>query len=485
MGFVPQQEQPEPANSNSNGDLLAEELSNLTVKERERVYEEIHGVADITDETPEFVSSSLESMRSAFVIIPKPQRKALDRALFLRPTLESDDNFYLMFLRSERFNGAKAARKLCRYYENKLELWGDDKLARPITLEDLTEFETEQIYQGNYQFSPNKDQGNRPVHFVHLAEFDFNKWRSMIRYFWYQKMTALEDEEMQKTGVVEILMLYGRWNSSFGEVLNFFRNCMRFFHDWPMRTCSMHVCYDNSSVRNLVDTFHMLSGTEIRVRERAHYGSKLETQYALLSYGINASQALTPGQGDLSRVAMEKYMEARRAKEAARQSQYQEQLERHAGNPSTCSIPYAQSKDVMMKHSGRYWIGNTRLTQIVDWYRDEYRNAKGRLEKTMIAMEIVQSIQLDGGKFVQRCADGWEVVGDQVAKEKVSQALRVALLKQQKEATNTGDTGNRSASQQQQLSQQQGVWNAANHPLPAASLSSFGADPNHKRPRID
>jgi hypothetical protein len=39
----------------------------------------------------------------------------------------------------------KAAAKMARYFNNKLELWGDAKLVKRLTLEDLGEKEMENL----------------------------------------------------------------------------------------------------------------------------------------------------------------------------------------------------------------------------------------------------------------------------------------------------------------------------------------------------
>lgn len=50
---------------------LAQEMNALTVEEREQIFEEIHGIATIIEETPELIASSLQQMRLELARIPR------------------------------------------------------------------------------------------------------------------------------------------------------------------------------------------------------------------------------------------------------------------------------------------------------------------------------------------------------------------------------------------------------------------------------
>jgi hypothetical protein len=73
------------------------------------------------------------------------------------------------------------------------------------------------------------------------------------------------------------------------------------------------------------------------------------------------------------------------------------------------------------------WLGNEELFKLVSMHTDRYMDRVDRVDKTMIPLEIVQRIQINGGRFIRRTDEGWETVEDQVAREKVSQALRAEV----------------------------------------------------------
>jgi hypothetical protein len=90
-------------------------------------------------------------------------------------------------------------------------------------------------------------------------------------------------------------------------------------------------------------------------------------------------------------------------------------------------IAYPTHQDVLLGRGRPYHVfpGNKRLGDMVDLYRDRYKQMTERLEKTIISMEVVQRIQDSGGRFLQRKVDGWEVADNLVAREKISQAMRL------------------------------------------------------------
>jgi hypothetical protein len=173
------QENAPPVNENET--LLAQELNELSFKEREKVFEEVHGVAELIDETPEFVSQCLAHFRDELSKVSRQKRKTLDRAIFLKPSLERDTRFQLMFLRADRYDAADAARRMCTYFDHKQILFGEGKLAKRITLEDMDEDDMAAVKTGAIQSLPQKDQSGRPVWFTALNQFKYKSWENQVR----------------------------------------------------------------------------------------------------------------------------------------------------------------------------------------------------------------------------------------------------------------------------------------------------------------
>lgn len=162
--------------------ILAKELNDLSFKEREQVYDDIHGVsAGLADkETPEFIAKAIERLNAEIGQLPRTKRPTLDKAIFLKPSIETDMKFKLMFLRADEYDAFKAARRLAKYFEDKQSLFGEDKLVKKITLDDLNEEDMQLFRKGPCMVLPQKDSAGRPVWLSNITRFDFSKPKSLV-----------------------------------------------------------------------------------------------------------------------------------------------------------------------------------------------------------------------------------------------------------------------------------------------------------------
>lgn len=183
-------------------DILAQELNDLSLQEREKVFNEIHGVADGVVETPEMIDEKLKELDECIRKIKK--KPAFERALFLSPRYVRDRSFRVMFLRSTFFDATKAANKIVAYFRSKLELFGEEKLVKRLTLDDLDQDTLDELHRGSILWLPVKDRSNRPVLFVVQKNFAYKTWQSKVRGIWYLIMAILEDEDAQMNGIVNI-----------------------------------------------------------------------------------------------------------------------------------------------------------------------------------------------------------------------------------------------------------------------------------------
>jgi hypothetical protein len=142
--------------------ILANALSTLSLKEREKAYEEIHGVDLIVEETPELVANRLAAMEVELQKIHK--KPAYDLALQRNKEYVTGRRLRLQFLRAEYFDANKAAARLVKYFEGKLELFGPEVMARPIYLSDLDSDDLEPLQSGLFQFLPARDRAGRAVY---------------------------------------------------------------------------------------------------------------------------------------------------------------------------------------------------------------------------------------------------------------------------------------------------------------------------------
>ena len=85
-----------------------------------------------------------------------------------------------MFLRTDLYDGQKAAKRMMKHFEDKQYLFGENKLAKSITLDDLSE-EDLRIYSTGWCLElPHKDQVGRPIWFFDTTRYSYDYPDSMV-----------------------------------------------------------------------------------------------------------------------------------------------------------------------------------------------------------------------------------------------------------------------------------------------------------------
>ena len=106
---------------------------------------------------------------------------AYNKACFLAPTKYQDNRaFFLMFLRSTSFNIKAAVHKMIEYFNYKVKLFGWEKVAKDITLDDLDEDDMEALKSGASVFLPYPDTAGRAVCLTVLKHVIAKKWENQV-----------------------------------------------------------------------------------------------------------------------------------------------------------------------------------------------------------------------------------------------------------------------------------------------------------------
>lgn len=109
-----------------------------------------------------------------------------------------------------------------------------------------------------------------------------------IRAIWYTMMCALEDEEAQKKGIVNV---YYNVDLEAPEPLYFelIRHVKMLDDSIPYRTISLHYCYNNAAIRPALELFQLIAGKKNRIRFRTHFGKLV----APCSFNLVSNSPLT------------------------------------------------------------------------------------------------------------------------------------------------------------------------------------------------
>jgi hypothetical protein len=202
------------------------------------------------------------------------------------------------------------------------------------------------------------------------------------------------------------------------------------------------MCYENSQLNPLVNMIHVMIGREHRLRFRSHQGSQMESQYALMQFGIPLKVAPVFETTSELRVYNRQYLDRRRQIESksvqlegrvgnttstntlnvgnsideemqdsadgAKDQRQQQQQQQEGGDSNTSSEPELiacpNEYDVLLGRGRPYqdFSGNQYLIKLVDVIRNCYTGTNDRQEKRYLAMSVLAQIESKGGRFLKR-----------------------------------------------------------------------------------
>ena len=181
-----------------NQQRTRQELNSLSTAERGQVWADMFGTSferngdtgskyEVYEANPddETIEASLEMLRTELSLLADntlpENRAAYEQALELSPDYVTNKQFQLSFLYADKFNVKAACKRLIGHFQVKRELFGESKLGRDITLDDLSPKELEIYRKGEFvRFLPTMDSANRPIVFARAAKADFQNPARMV-----------------------------------------------------------------------------------------------------------------------------------------------------------------------------------------------------------------------------------------------------------------------------------------------------------------
>ena len=146
--------------------LLAQEVNRLSVNERIKALEDVHGVSEIEEEDREVLDAKLKELDSE---IGQRKNKAYQLAESFSKDYVTNRDFRLMFLRADSYDAKPAAQRMMKFFEYKLKLFGKEKLIKEITLRDLDKDDIDCLRSGAMQELLHKDRAGRRL-FIAIHE---------------------------------------------------------------------------------------------------------------------------------------------------------------------------------------------------------------------------------------------------------------------------------------------------------------------------
>lgn len=144
--------------------LVAMQLNQMSMQERELVFYDLHGISENSKENePGFLAERLAAVQEVLDRMPFRQRRSYDRALILNPHYVTNRGFRLKFLRADDYDPGNAALRITRHFETKMELFGKELLCKDITQDDLDDETLKCLYSGWVQDLLIRDRAGRVV----------------------------------------------------------------------------------------------------------------------------------------------------------------------------------------------------------------------------------------------------------------------------------------------------------------------------------
>lgn len=141
--------------------IIAQEMTGLSIQERENAENDVHGISASGEENPLFVESCLLQMNRHLQQLKLGT--VYQEAEEMKPSYVNDRALRLKFLRADRYSPKEAAERMIRFFDLKKSLFGSEKLVKEITLLDLSADDMETMRSGYMQVSPCKDMVGRSI----------------------------------------------------------------------------------------------------------------------------------------------------------------------------------------------------------------------------------------------------------------------------------------------------------------------------------
>eukprot|EP00934_Nitzschia_sp_Nitz4_P009472 Nitzschia sp. Nitz4//scaffold66_size103028//94881//96508//NITZ4_004516-RA/size103028-processed-gene-0.17-mRNA-1//1//CDS//3329556404//9462//frame0 len=422
------------ASQNEMESGLAKAMNSLSLEERATNMEEIHGVSPELEETPEKLDELIETLVQELEKIEV--KEAYEEGLQQNREYLESRWFRLMFLRSTSHDPSQAASRIVTFMEKKKKIFGAHTLGRSLTFEDLNKDDTETLRNAANCLLPTRDQAGRLVFltdsFIHPKGFVTSE--SLLRSYLYLMLSAVEDEDTQKRGVVFILwylgeLILGDFES---DVMEEFIFCALWI---PVRIVSIHYCCDTSLVKRIVlRLFRAISAPQFRYKYQCHEGTSTENLYSLMSFGIPVDTIQLNSDGRLRMTnSQKKWITKQRSKEAACRAL--------GGSHKWQKLDIPTRRDVLAGKgkSMQDFPGTVFMRTLIEKYSYQYARSATNVEKAKVRTGIVEAIRASGGRFLKRdetYTGWWTTSNEKEIQEKMQKAFSAQSASRRVPATN-------------------------------------------------
>ena len=296
------------------------ERESLTEEEENVVSSDVFGVDAVIEETEELVIHSLAQFEEELATLPDEDKQGYSQALEECPLIVEQESAPIRFLRAEDYDAKRAAVRLAKYWNTRVELFGPDSAFLPMTLDgamadDAQAFEA--LGDGNCMLP--HDKHGRAVYFSDKSRSTNERLTKdeQLRIIWYYVHASIEDESVQRTGFV----MMSNFNVTKLSHFNRAKARAQFLHVQnvlPMKVRAIHACHVPKFVDEwILPTIKFLVGKRLRLRLLVHNSSTLPKE--LVKHGFK-TENLPDCVGGTYHHNPAHWLESRRALEGSQRS---------------------------------------------------------------------------------------------------------------------------------------------------------------------
>jgi hypothetical protein len=422
--------------------LFAAAAAQLSVEQTLSAQEDLYGVVRKVPEKEQDgrIPALIQILRARLGAVKLKRGTAYELAEKIDRTYVASHDFQLKFLRANKYEPAQAAEQIIKFFDMKLMLFGRDKLAKDITLDDLDEDDQNCLKNGSNQVL--RTTNNRHILLCFPGLRRFKILRNELRAKYYVLMSMIESKETQIDGLTIINYAVGNCKDRTNGTG--FVEQTRLLLSLPIHMAAAHHCCDDTAQYILLSAAIRLGSATHLSRFQAHFGSQLECTYKLATYGIpNGCLPLSPSDNEPILDHHLAWLRTRRIIDAVKrtaQSFHPQIIEtrlqprafqaQHIPNnaaiaPLVPGIMQPNADDVLFGQEHKAHPGNIKMHQLMDHLQGQYEGAD-KQGKMKISLIVVFSMKGTGSRFLD--FDGttsrWQIVPDTVARNKVAKSIR-------------------------------------------------------------
>lgn len=265
---------------------------------------------DTPGEDPAWKRTQLDNLRRELESFPA-KTDILDQIKSCRPSPLENEDLMLKFLKAEEFEAKSAARRILKHFEKKMELFGPEKLNKPITMADLDHDDLDCLTAGGFQ-PMGVDAKGRTVIYERFENWRYKQACNLLRTIWYVSMSLVEDGDQARRGLVVVSFQTGPFSPDLFHRVNYKQSITMLNKLMPAKLVDYHFCFDDIRFRMVWGLATIYIGKEAK----QHEGTVSECMDGLLSYGLDTNALPLSCEGKENNASFLRWIEEQKTREA-------------------------------------------------------------------------------------------------------------------------------------------------------------------------